>query len=248
MVTGVMGYIIVKKKRLVHVQSDAELLWQLLTREIYVLMKHYKSIDDLKKEFKKIKMVKVNNPKPDDLEKCKYETDFELLNDEKVNPWYAILKFSQNSFINMLETGFILNQTDEYDNVFILDFNKNEVRLYNNNTIINNTNKKSNITMIKTATLEEILNFDDMPTKSYTEIVTEMRYQFTNYYENFQKVQEEIDKLHKLKQTVKEQGAANIEEKVDKLLYDMKWERKELNLKRRVFYHRLKALDLIEKE
>jgi hypothetical protein len=248
MVTGVIGYIIGKKKRLVHVQSDAELLWQLLTREIYVLMKHYKSIDDLKKEFEKIKMVKVNNPKPDDLEKCKYVTDFELLNDEKVNPWYAILKFSQNSFINMLETGFILNQTDEYDNVFILDFNKNEVRFYNNNTIINNTNKKSNITMIKTATLEEILNFDDMPTKSYTEIVTEMRYQFTNYYENFQKVQEEIDKLHKLKQTVKEQGAANIEEKVDKLLYDMKWERKELNLKRRVFYHRLKALDLIEKE
>jgi len=102
--------------------------------------------------------------------------------------------------------------------------------------------------MIKTATLEEILNFDDMPTKSYTEIVTEMRNAFTNYYENFQKVKEEIDKLHKLKQTVKEQGAANIEEKVDKLLYDMKWEQKELNLKRRVFYHRLKALDLIEKE
>ena len=230
---GVFGYIIGKKKRLIHVQTDANLLWQILTREIYVLMKHYNnSVDDLKQAFEKIKVTKSGNPKPADLEKCQITTDYELLNDGQTSPWYAILKFNQNSFINILETGFIINQTEEYGYVFILDFNKSEVNFYNidpntitinkTNTItnkintINKTNKLNKI-ILETATLEEIRNFDEMPTKSYTEIVTEMRNAFANYYEHFQKVQEEIEKLHKLKQTVKDQCAANIEEKVDKL-------------------------------
>jgi hypothetical protein len=57
-----------------------------------------------------------------------------------------------------------------------------------------------------------------------------------------------LDKLNKLKFEAKKQGAANIEDKVDKLIYDMDFQKKELNRNRRVFYHRLKALDLIEEE
>jgi hypothetical protein len=57
-----------------------------------------------------------------------------------------------------------------------------------------------------------------------------------------------LDKLDILKKEAKRQGAANIEDKVDKLIYDMDFQKKELNRNRRVFYHRLKALDLIEDE
>jgi hypothetical protein len=39
-----------------------------------------------------------------------------------------------------------------------------------------------------------------------------------------------------------------LSEKVDKLLYEMKIEERKLNMSRRVFYNRLKVLDLIEDE
>ena len=46
---GVFGYIIGRKKRLMRVENDADLLWQILVREIYVLMKHYGSKELLQK-------------------------------------------------------------------------------------------------------------------------------------------------------------------------------------------------------
>ena len=38
---GAFGYIIGRKKRLMQVKNDADLLWQVLVREIYILMKHF---------------------------------------------------------------------------------------------------------------------------------------------------------------------------------------------------------------
>jgi DNA-directed RNA polymerase beta' subunit len=75
-----------------------------------------------------------------------------------------------------------------------------------------------------------------------------MRDRFAGFYENITKVRTEIEKLNKLLAESKRQGAANIEEKVDKLLYEMKIEERKLNAGRRVFYNRLKVLDLIEEE
>jgi hypothetical protein len=75
-----------------------------------------------------------------------------------------------------------------------------------------------------------------------------MNERFIIWYDKYSKIQEELDKLNKLKFEAKKQGAANIEDKVDKLIYDMDFQKKELNRNRRVFYHRLKALDLIEEE
>jgi len=123
----------------------------------------------------------------------------------------------------------------------MLDFNKNSVSFYGKN--FDKTTK-----IFETATIEEIMEFEDMPTKTYTEIVSEMRERFTIWYDKYKKIQEELDKLNKLKYDAKKQGAANIEDKVDKLIYDMDFEKKQLNNSRRVFYHRLKALDLIEEE
>jgi hypothetical protein len=75
-----------------------------------------------------------------------------------------------------------------------------------------------------------------------------MNDRFTIWYDKFKKVKDELEKLDRLKKEAKRQGAANIEDKVEKLIYDMEFEKRELNRKRRVFYHRLKVLDLIEED
>jgi hypothetical protein len=233
---GVFGYIIGRKKRIIHVQYDADLLWQILVREIYVLMKHYGSKEVLQSMFEKIKTTK-STPKKEDIEKVKMFKDFENENDE----WSILLRYCQSSFINILEAGCIINQKEEYGQCFILDFNKGSVSFYGKRH-----DKKDEI--FETATIEEIMEFEDMPTKTYTEIVSEMNERFIIWYDKLSKVKDELDKLDILKKEAKRQGAANIEDKVDKLIYDMDFQKKELNRNRRVFYHRLKALDLIEDE
>jgi hypothetical protein len=233
---GVFGYIIGRKKRIIHVQFDADLLWQILVREIYVLMKHYGSKEALQTAFEKIKTVK-GTPKKEDIEKCKIFNDFENGNYD----WCSLLRHCQSSFINILEAGYIVNQKEEYGECLMLDFNKGSVSFYDNN--YDKTTK-----ILETATIEEIMEFEDMPTKTYTEIVSEMSERFKIWYDKFTSVTYELDKLNNLKKEAKRQGAVNIEDKVDKLIYDMDFQKKELNRNRRVFYHRLKVLDLIEDE
>ena len=239
---GAFGYIIGKKKRLMCVNDDADLLWQILVREIYVLIKHHKTIDELQKAFEKIVVAK-NKPNSVGMEQCKCFTDFDYDNDDsKDKEWSTLLRYCQSSFINILESGYILNEkNDIYGHIFILDFNKGEVLYY-----LKDWDGKNN--QIDSAKIEEIMMFDEMPSKTYLEIVSEMRERFSIFYENITKVRTEIEKLHKLFTESKRQGAANIEEKVDKLLYEMKIEERKLNVGRRVFYNRLKALDLIEEE
>jgi hypothetical protein len=237
---GAFGYIIGKKKRLMPVNDDADLLWQLLVREIYVLMKHYKTKEDLQKAFEAIVVAK-NKPNFGQTQQCKCFTDFENSDDDDWN-WSALLRYCQSSFINVLESGHILNEKNHvYGHIFLLDFNKGEVSFFYKDC--DDKDKK-----IDSAKIEEIMDFEDMPSKSYTEIVNEMRDRFAGFYENITKVRTEIEKLNKLLAESKRQGAANIEEKVDKLLYEMKIEERKLNAGRRVFYNRLKVLDLIEEE
>jgi hypothetical protein len=235
---GVFGYIIGKKKRMMKVEDDADLLWQILVREIYVLMKHYKTKECLQEAFSLIKVYKTNFKgfKPEELDRMKYYTDYTK---DDINLIENRLRYCQSSYINLLNAGYIDNQTEEYGHIFMLDFNKGSVRYY----------KKlhdGKLEEIDTEKIEELMKFEDMPLKTYEEIMTDMKDRFDIYYEKLLKIDEEISKLVHLKDNSKKQGAANIEEKVDKLLYDMKWERKLLNIKRREFYYRLKVLDLIE--
>jgi len=237
---GAFGYIIGKKKRLMPVNDDADLLWQLLVREIYVLMKHYVNKEDLQKAFEAIVVAK-NKPNFGQTQQCRCFTDFENSDEDDWN-WSSLLRYCQSSFINILESGHILNEKhDVYGHIFVLDFNKGEAVYYFKDC--DDKDKK-----IDSAKIEEIMEFEDMPSKSYTEIVSEMRDRFAGFYENITKVRTEIEKLNKLLAESKRQGAANIEEKVDKLLYEMKIEERKLNAGRRVFYNRLKALDLIEED
>jgi ElaB/YqjD/DUF883 family membrane-anchored ribosome-binding protein len=89
------------------------------------------------------------------------------------------------------------------------------------------------------------MGFQEVPNKSYDTIVNEMNNRFHIYYEKVLQVEAELEKLYKLKSEASNQGAVNIEEKVDKLIDNMNWELKELHTGRRVFYYRLKDLDLI---
>ena len=237
---GAFGYVIGKKKRLMCVNDDADLLWQILIREIYVLVKHYKTIDELQKAFEKIVVAK-NKPNFGQTQQSKCFTDFDNSDDGDWN-WSTLFRYCQSSFINILEAGYILNEkNDVYGHIFLLDFNKGEVLYY----LKDMDGKNKEIDSVK---IEEIMAFDEMPTKNYDVIVSEMRERFAIFYENITKVRTEIEKLHKLLTESKRQGAANIEEKVDKLLYEMKIEERKLNAGRRVFYNRLKALDLIDEE
>ena len=251
---GTFGYIIGKKKRFMYVAQDADLLWQILVRDIYVLMKHYGTKEALQEAFSKIKSTK-HTAKQKDIEKHKIFANLEAEKD--LTDWYHLLRYCQTSYINILEAGYILNQIEDMGLVFILDFNKGIVQYYSknhtiinhtiiNHTTINHTTKNHKIKEIQSATIEEIMSYEDMPKKTYTEIVTEMNDNFSIYYEKYHKIEIEIEKLTSLINSAKAQGAANIEEKAQQLLDTVKLEQKKLNAGRRFFYHRLKALDLIE--
>ena len=236
---GIFGYIIGKKKRLIYVENDSSILWQVLVREIYVLMKHYKTKESLEYAFNSIKTTK-SKPKPnqEDKKKCIIFADLEAIH-ENPDDWNNLLYHCQSSFINILEAGYIINQTKEIGNIFMLDFNKGLARFYSKD--LNGKIKELNV-----ATIDEIMSFDDMPNNSYTEIVTEMNKNFSEFYDKYSKVQEEIDKINIIISQAKIQCSQNIEEKAKHLLDDMLWERKKLIIVRRMFYKRLKALDLID--
>jgi len=235
--SGTFGYIIGKKKRMMYVHNDADLLWQILVREIYVLMKHYGSKEALQTAFEGIKSTK-NKPKSSDIEKQKIFTDLNVPNQSE-NDWCCLLRHCQSSFINILEAGYIINQKDEYGRVFLLDFNKGSVSYYGKNY-------DGTITNFDSAKIEEIIVFDDMPTKTLTEIVSEMKDRFEKYYKKINMVDEEIKKIKNIiNKAIEMGGEQNIIQKAKILLDDMDWERKKIELEYRVFYHRLDALNLI---
>lgn len=234
---GAFGYIIGRKKRLMQVRSDADLLWQVLVREIYILMKHFQTKEALMNAFENIKTTK-SLPKQTDIEKFRIFTNLETQSNA-TKDWTTILYHCQSSFINILEAGYIVNDCNEHGLICILDFNKGKVNYYSRDL-------NGKITNIESTTIEEIIIFDEMPIKSYTEIVEEMKTSFADFYDKYLKIEEELQKLKKLKDHAKTQNAANIEDKVNKLIDDMNWEKKKLNSSRRFFYYRLKALDLIE--
>ena len=85
-----------------------------------------------------------------------------------------------------------------------------------------------------------------MPTKSYTEIITDTRERAEKYFEKLKKVDEELEKLKNLTQKAKEIGATlDIIQKSKELLWDMENQRNKLESDYRYFYHRLDSLNLI---
>jgi len=234
---GSFGYKIGRKIRLMHVQYDADLLWQTCVREIFILMKHFGSIDLLCEAFVNLKEAK-NKPKPEAIEKCKPYTDLTVSNKNTEN-WYCLLRNCQHSFINILDSGYFLNDGNKSGLVFLLDFNTNSVRFFG----ITHDKKEEEY---ETATIDEIMEFDDMPTKSYTEIVTETRERAEKYFDKLNKVDEEIENIKKSTQKAKDAGATQaMIQQASQMLHNMQYERRNLEHDYRYFYHRLDSLNLI---
>jgi hypothetical protein len=233
---GSFGYKIGRKVRLMKVYTDADLLWKILIREMYVLLQHFGSIDALKNAFLELKDAK-NKPKLNDIEKCKIFTDLNV----SMNDWYSLTRYCQHSFINILESGVILNNgklNDAY--VFLIDFNTNCVRFYG-------VDYKEKETEYEKATFEEILTFEDMPTSTLTDIVNEMREKFEMYSLKKQKIEKQIENVQGIIQKTHELGSEqNILDGANKMKDDLYWEKKKLDIHYRVFFNRLKALDLFE--
>ena len=151
--------------------------------------------------------------------------------------------YCQHSFINILGSGFFINDgTEDSGLILLLDFNTNSVVFYNKDY-------KKEMKIREKATVDEIMEFEEMPTKTYTEIVSEMRERFENYDKLVKEVDLEIEKINNIIKKVRELGEdENLLTKAKKLLEDIKFEKKKLEMKYRVFYHRLDALNLIDHE
>ena len=238
---GYFGYIIGKKKRLMKVDSDADLLWKILVREIYILMKQFCTMDKLKEVFENIEIVKKDKiPSKKQKEKIKYFADVEV-GWKNTDNWSTLMKYCQGSYINLLEAGNIINEKSEKSEntkllgyVFILNFNNSIVQFcYEEKELAN-------------ATIEEIMLFEDMPTKTYTEIITEIKMNFDHFDTDMNTLEEELCKMMETKENAKKQCAINIEEKIDKLIDNIIWKKKSLILSQRIFYNRLLQLNLIE--
>jgi len=241
---GSFGYKIGRKIRLMHVQYDADMLWQTCVREIFILIKHFGCIDLLREAFKKLKEAK-NNPKPEAIEKCKPYTDL-TVSYRSTSDWYCLTRNCQHSYINILDSGYFLNNGDKSGKIFLLDFNTNSVRFYGVVWVKNGVDWEKKEEEYERATIDEIMEFVDMPTKSYTEIITETRERAEKYFEKLKAVDEEIERLKILKKKTKELGATlDMIQQASTLLLNMENERRKLEWDYRYFYHRLDALNLI---
>ncbi len=178
---GVFGYILGKKKRYMHVQYDANMLYDILIRELYILLKHHGSVENLKTVFDTIKNAS-GIPTKEILNKTKYYSNFTVSN-KSTSDWYCVLRNCQLSFINIIDCGFILNCHDEYGFIFTLNFNTNKIIFSNDKKIIHEHE------------ISDILNMEGMPQITYDEIINDVR---LAYNINKEKIDEKNDILHKI--------------------------------------------------
>lgn len=236
---GSFGYKIGKKVRLMKVNEDANLMWRIAVRELYVLLRHYETVPALREAFASIKVIqdRSKSPSKEVVARCVLFTKREMdLGEEK--DWSSITRYCQQSFINVLEAGVMLNDGVKTRGLILLfDLNTETVRWYD-------VDEKGNETEYDRATVAEILEFADMPTKTYTEIVSEMKQRYERYTENIQQVEEELGKIQLI--IDKAMHEQNIIQKARALMDDMRWERIRLDREYRFFYHRLDALNLID--
>ena len=234
---GSVGYKIGRKTKLMRVDEDADLLWQICVREIYVLMKHYNgSIEELCKAFKELKKAK-HEPTHEAIEKCK---PFTQLNGTGIT-WRELTQNCQHSYINILETGYFLNNYKKETSglIFILDFNTNSVRFYNKEM-----DEKE--TELETASIEEIMNFDDMPIKTLDEIITETKERFKTFNNNMERIMIELNKINDIIVKSKESNDYNIQSQIRQLKQSADLEKKTIEMEYRYLYHRLNSLNLLD--
>jgi hypothetical protein len=230
---GQFGFISGKKKRIMHVEQNADQLWCILIRELCVIFKHFETIENVKHAFEKIK-VPTAKPKSKQIEKCKYFTDLDSGN-KSTDDWYCLLRQCQGSFINILDCGYMLNDALNYGYTFLLDFNTNVV--YFTFTEYNGKCKT-----IQTLTLHQILSLENAPIKTYNEIVDEFKKQYCINNEKIIQINDEITKIKNIIIHAKTQNSINIEEKATSLLDNAEWELKKIKMYNNNLNYRMEQL------
>ena len=231
---GSFGYKIGRKIKLMKVDDDADLLWQICVREIHVLLKHYNSTENLCKAFKELKNTK-RTLKQESIEKCK---PFSKLNCNYLC-CKELMRNCQHSFINILETGYFLNDGEDVGLIFLLDFNTNSVRFYNKEL---NTKVKG----FENATLEEIMKFEDMPTKTLDEIVLDTKERYNIYNKKMEGIVNELNKIKEIIEKSKQCNDYNIQNQIKSLKNSAEFEKKKIEMDYRYLYHRMDFLNLID--
>jgi hypothetical protein len=237
---GSFGYKIGRKVRLMHIQYDADLLWYTCIRELYILMKHYGSIDLLREAFEKLKDAK-NKPTQEAIEKCKYYTDLSV-SYQSTSDWYCLLRNCQHSFINILDSGYFLNNGQQAGYVLLLDFNTNSVRFYG-------INYDKTEDEYEKATIEEIMDFDNMPTKTMSEILIDLKIKYDEHHEKLKKIDEEINNMNDIIKKARELRADKntddiqyIIQRANEFKKDYEFQYKILQSEYRYFNHRMHNL------
>jgi len=227
---GVFGYIIGKKKYITYVHYDANMLYDILIRELYLLLNKFGSIEVLQTEFEKIKIVDdVDYPTIEDKEKCKYFTDLEM-SSQTTNDWYCLLRGCQSSFINLLEAGYIKTQEEEYGYVVILDFDKKVL-------------VASGDFEYKSLTMEEIMALEDMPTKTCDEITNELKERYETYIKKIQTIDDIIKQAHDLLINTEDE---NIKKKIKNILCDCESNKIKMKYQNNEFSIRLTDLKMLK--
>lgn len=248
---GTIGYKIGKKKYLMNVENDADLIKQISIRELYILLKYFNNIDNLREEFSKLKIIKKNNlykkPKNFIIDKYNIYTNFEginlleELNNLNVFDWSKILNWCQLSYINIIRSGiFIDNGIDNNNNYnFLLDFNNNEIKYYKKD-------KDDKIVIYENIKIDLILDYEDMPIKLYNNIIEIEEERFKNYFEILLKLLREKEKIIILLNDNNNLLDNNIKNGANKMLDKLNDNIYIHHKNYRYFYNRLLNLDLID--
>ena len=105
---GLYGFILNGIYYLMYVHYDGDMLGSIMKREAYVILKHFGSIENVKKEFGEIKWRTSGfNPTKKEIELLEPWTNLEVENRTNKS-WYCLLCHCQKSLIHTLESGYIL--------------------------------------------------------------------------------------------------------------------------------------------
>jgi len=187
---GLYGYILNGIYYLMYVHCDGDMLGSVIKREAYVILKHFGSIENVKKNFEEIKWRTSGlNPTKKEIELLKYWTNLEVDN-RTTKSWYCLLHHCQKSLIYTLESGYILLHNNKHPTINRPDYlgfmcwwnlDINAIEFYNGVELIQ---KLEPCELIKT----KPKNF---PMKTLDEIIV-------NFYNTYNENKNQLEKQNKL--------------------------------------------------
>ena len=171
---GFYEYIIDSKKYTAYTQFDADTMWSILSRQIYVLLKHYGSVELLKNAFKQIKIID-NTTQPTQTEINELIIYYDpQVGTQRKNDWYCLLRKTQMNLILTLNSGYMLFEKYIPDVfLFTIDFDNNKLSFQYSGE----KKEECNIEDVFT-------NITNPPTITYDEYIAEFKTQSMMHIKN----------------------------------------------------------------